>query len=273
MSLKSLAGSGLLTLLTFLATSLAQMTHEETVVRTAYAKLAYAVQLNEIYHFTSDSKGNLSERLRKNEIRFNLTDVRSGKISDITADKYADLVTEPDGRDVIHATVASIDYTERGKKVTMDTVSAQWGKGQTVNEDWNVPLSKLLPAIQDQNRAAFSRYVACTVTVDYQGKQETYKALWLFGQDYDSNPYTVAGDTIIGINGNSLHHVANHPIYPAVLLETPSGDKPEIRDWFAAHVVPSCGVDHDSCCDTQSLQCGISAANLQRSLGEREANR
>lgn len=259
---------GAMLLFALVGTGAASMTQDEITVRTAYAKLAYAVQINQVYSHTQDARGgSLSELLRTNELRFTLSNVRAGDIKDIASDKYSDLVTEPDGREVIHTGIATKQYTENARTVSMDTVEASWVGGQNISEDWNEPFSKVLPILQAQNDATFSRYVACTVTASYQGKQSTYKALWLFGEERNRKPSTVAIDTIVEINGSSLSYAVSHPIYPAVMIETKLADKPDVRDWLGAHVVDSCAVAKDVCCDPETLQCGLAATTIRQERG------
>lgn len=243
-----------------------QITREETVVRTAYAKLAYAIQLHEIYNFSGlKTEGTLAQYVAAREMHFALSDIRGGSLSDIQTDKYSDLVTRPDGREVLHVRNATIQNTENGKQAITNTAAAEWGEGQTVTEDWDLQMAKAVPILEAQNEAVLSRYVACTVTVSYRNKQSTYKALWLFGKDKQGNPFTLGIDTIVGIYGGALNYVINNPVYPAVMLETKLRDTPGLRDWFAAHIA-TCGASRDACCDPETLQCGISIASLQRSL-------
>jgi hypothetical protein len=111
------------------------MTHEETVVRNAYAKLSYAVDLNTAYMIVqANPKINPSELAGQVELkglRFQLGDFKVGNLADVADAKYSDTFDQyPAGQDVIRTSVATLSYNEVGGATgSMEAATAGWGPG------------------------------------------------------------------------------------------------------------------------------------------------
>ena|SRR5215831_18910279 len=126
----------------------AQMPHEETVVRTTYAKLAYAVNIGEIHQALSKnhdpSLAELEGRIAAKQLKFQLSNFASGPTSAIAKHNYADLVTKPDGQDVVDVGLGTYSFREdveekREVRETSETgAQARWAPGQNLQADWNV---------------------------------------------------------------------------------------------------------------------------------------
>ena len=77
------------------------MSHEEQVVRTTYARLSYAAQVNDIQALWME-KGHRQQidpiqfKLRMDQqLRFELSDFKVGPISEILPVNYSQLITKP----------------------------------------------------------------------------------------------------------------------------------------------------------------------------------
>ena len=121
-----------------LASANGQMTHEETVVRQTYAKLRYAVGLGTIHNLLSEdpqiTRAALDARMGQEGLQFQLANFTSGKLTDIGQRSYAELMTKPDGSDVLSISTGNHTYTEPDGTKTLD-VTAQvmgWEPGQEV---------------------------------------------------------------------------------------------------------------------------------------------
>jgi len=124
------------------------MPHEETVVRTTYAKLAYAVNIGEIHQALSKnhdpSLAELEGRIAAKQLKFQLSNFASGPTSAIAKHNYADLVTKPDGQDVVDVGLGTYSFREdveekREVRETSETgAQARWAPGQNLQADWNV---------------------------------------------------------------------------------------------------------------------------------------
>src|ERR1700731_2670780 len=210
-----------------------QMSHEETVVRTTYARLSYAVQVNEVHKAIADFAKDkaldnimLGQRLKAAELTFILSDFKIGNVTDpdISKTKYADLVTKPSGDslDITHGTTSfTTDSPADGSARPQHTESvialAQWAGSQTITEDWEVPWGKLFPLVE--HASWFTRYAAFKVKVNFQSRSREYRAMFLFGHDPRTGAeYIVPGDTVAGLTG-ALDFFARTAAYPEALIE------------------------------------------------------
>ncbi|MGB8579683.1 MAG: hypothetical protein WCD47_02580 [Candidatus Sulfotelmatobacter sp.] len=242
------------------------MTHEETIVRTAYAKLAYAADLNTVYRASRNHKitsEDMTKQIDAHGLHLTLSDFTVGNLSDIADKKYVDVAGQyPDGQDVIHAGLVTISVNNNnGQPVSSDTTTARWGPRQYALAP-NLTIRALMPILeQESGISPLVRYCSYTVTVSLQGKSRTYKAWFLFGD----NGQIAAGDTVLGSNGGALNYFLDHPVYPDILLHTDLGKIPAVNNFLAANARTEASCKHgDICCDAASLACGVAAAELGR---------
>lgn len=89
-----------LALLLLASLSLGANPQDEETVRTAYAKLAYAVQAQTVYRSVmmapTLTRAELATELQWNLLKFDITDMSSGAIADISAKPYSNFVTNFD---------------------------------------------------------------------------------------------------------------------------------------------------------------------------------
>jgi hypothetical protein len=266
-----------------LASANGQMTHEETVVRTTYAKLSYATKIGTIHRALTDetprhpagtsSKPHpltriaLDDRMAQDGVLFQLSNFSVGLISDLKRN-YSELVTKPDGSDVLSISTGGQTWAEDGKETFGVTAGVNgWNPGQVLTaENWNVPASELIPQTEHGNW--FSRYAAYTVTVQSQGKSRIYNAMFVFGTDDKGQEVIGAIDTVLS---GAVNYFVNRPVYPATLLKTRLRAKPVVADWLKSHQVfdATCkpGKD-DVCCDLTTLECGVAAQDVNSSLSQ-----
>lgn len=256
-----------------------QMTHEEQVVRTTYARLSYATQVNEVHRAIADAaKGKmldnatLSQRLKAAELIFVLSDFKVGNVTDadIGQTKYSDLMAKPSGDmmlDISHGvSTFGTDSPANGSQLPQQTKSViamvQWGTAQQVTEDWNQPWSKVYPSIE--NATWFTTYASFKVRVSFQGRSREYPALFLFGHNPTTGAeYIIPGDTIAGLTG-ALHFFATNNVYPEALIEGGVGkDIPAVHDWLNEQASPT-GKSHDDNCDPATAKCGVSSQDMNK---------
>lgn len=99
------------------------MTHEETMVRTAYAKFAYAVQQGTIGRLAieADSRGvpnhepwfTSDQRLTAAQVDFTLSDFVVGDVQEIVNRKATDLISPADGK-MLEPTSRNVSYSDQG---------------------------------------------------------------------------------------------------------------------------------------------------------------
>jgi len=238
----------------------ATMSHEETVVRRAYSKLAYAVQLKALYDSARSNSNpvEVAEAVRKNELHFTLTDFKAGDLSEIAQVNYGDLVSKPNGDSALSVSIHTERVDEGGEIVSSQLANTpKWTKEQILQEDWKAPMGKILPIIEQQNDGVhLLRYCTYSVTVEFGGRYRTYKAMFLFGKDKKGDEAVVPAD-IVNINGSSLSFFAAHPVGEGVLLRTKMRALPAVQNWMSEHAINGCPAHSiDTCCDAASLRCG-----------------
>lgn len=244
-----------------------QMTHEEAVVRTAYAKLSYAVDLNTAYQLaTSNPKldsATLRSEILVQGLHFTLSDFVTGKLSDIAQQKYVPTLGQyPDGQDMISVALSSVTHEDvGGRTAKTDTATAHWTKGPNGNPP-DLTVGEMMPTLQQESGLLLlDRYCTFTVTASLAGRSRTYRAAFLFAAGGE----VATGDVVVGLGGGALSRFISQPVHPDIFLQTSLGKQPAIHDFLQAgqRQDQSCG-SSDACCDLQTLQCGVSSAELRR---------
>ena len=162
----------------------ATMSHEEAVVREAYAKLAYAADVASVQRVVDSypDQINLGEAMQKiagNELEFSLSDFKIGNIADIKG-YYNDYVAEPDGGYVLSAGPSTNNTTVDNILVrTSLSANVQWTQGpSTVPNAWKIPAVSALSREIDGIR--YQRYASYRVILKFQGRERDYRALAVF---------------------------------------------------------------------------------------------
>ncbi len=240
------------------------MTQEEATVRRAYAKVECAVQLGSLFqrviHVKRPEPPSTNDTAETEQLTFELTGFRVGDLSDIGSTKYSELVTKPSGADGLFITPVIQNRREgdNGINYTTDMAAAHWEKEQLLLEDWNVPMVEAMKWAETNNSGSrFNRYASFAVAAKFQSRVRHYRALFLFGTDSKGNPFVLAIDTVMNINGGALSWFMAKPIVPDVFLNTSLKDNPVVRQWFENHRQTGCDSKAtDICCDLVSMQCG-----------------
>jgi hypothetical protein len=269
-----------LMLLASFSVATAQMTHEETVVRASYAKLAYAARMGVLVrnvlgapagNHVLDQPAELRRQMDA-ELTFQLRNFVVGNLSDIGEARWDSLVTKPRG-DLISVGTGYLPYrtpSSKGETLTeMNYILADWG---AVNEssgdlDWNMPVRKViadLPLDTLKPLVVYSRYASYSVTVTLDQHERTYLALFLFGKNPDGSEAVFTVDHILGMG--VLNFIIEHSIYPQPLLETHVREWPGVREWIASAGVSSEASVRDVVCDVVTGKCGIPTRLLEQSL-------
>jgi hypothetical protein len=135
------------------------VTHEETVVRTAYAKLSYAVQSRTVYMEAQKHPDlttvELAKRLQANELRFDISEMSSGNLSDIGSRPYSDFVAKPDQQEVLRITHDEETFEENGTRFTSYFAIPHWSQGDESLEDWDMPVKAAM--VYSGNEGKYSR--------------------------------------------------------------------------------------------------------------------
>ncbi|HXA86142.1 MAG TPA: hypothetical protein VNZ47_13760 [Candidatus Dormibacteraeota bacterium] len=245
-----------------------QMTHEEEVVRTTYARLAFAGQINEIHNQLKEKRKsgkhidrtNFQLRMQANTLQFELTDFKVGPLSDISQTKYSDLVTKPSrtGGDSLYIAAGNFNYSKDGMPSTSAIAMAEWGPSRDLNEDWDIPFAA--GYAQGEWAGQHQRYASFNVKVTFQGRSREYRAMFLFG----AKGLVSALDTVIDINGNALSRFIDSDAYPETLIEGGLGNEdPVVREWIDAKQVLR-GRQGTANCDPVAMTCGIHNGDIRK---------
>lgn len=242
--------------------ALAANPQDEALVRNAYAKLAYAAQTKTVFIealTNSDlTVAELSKKLQDNELRFEITAMSSGSISDIESRPYSEFVTRPDQQKVLSIPHETHSVTEFGKLLA-DSLFAtpRWTTmNGTSSGDWDMPIKALVYSYSG-NAGKYSRYVTATITVSFQGTSQTYHTLWLFS---DSDAICV--DLV---TGDIVRDFAKESAFPSVLTDTHLRYHPAVEQWLTStqRFDTSCKAGKlDVCCDS-AMHCGVLEEDLR----------
>jgi hypothetical protein len=244
------------------------MSHEESVVRKTYAKLSFAAQLGSIHRSLSKQIKNanpssMDTDLSRSELRFELKNFATGKLTDIANRSYANLVTKPTGGEALDISTGTFKYTSDDVNSTLEAdAKAHWTQAQDLSQqNWDVPVSQAIAAIDD--RASYDRYAAYTATVYFEGRSKTYSALFLFGRDKSTDREIVLAIDLVAGN-SAVGHFVDHSVYPAALLETNLRSNPAVSKWLNENNDASCKSDaKEPCCNPKTMTCSIAAGDVQ----------
>lgn len=249
-------------LLTGLA--LAANPQDEQVVRTAYAKLAYAVQSRTVYQEAQKNAKltslELAQKLQTNELRFDISEMSSGALSDIGPRPYSDFVTPPDAQAGLSISHEVDTFDENGLRFTSHFAYPSWQKAGIPSPDLSGITVKDMMGASIGNK--FTRYVTATITVGFQGRSRTYHTLWLFGSNDADDPLVV--DVVTG--QAAVRDFALGNAYPSVLTDTSLRSRLVVSNWLSAtqQFGSSCKTGkQDVCCDSTSMRCGVPVEDLQ----------
>jgi hypothetical protein len=256
-------------------TASAQMSHEETVVRTAYAKFAYACQQGTMIDISLEGMGidgvtnttglTNDQRLANARVTFSLGNFETGDASKVLGEKTVDLITA--SPEMLSATKKVTGYSEGGSVFPMHALDPRWTPTSALPPEPEMTLSTLL-RLQWQRKnpnVTWLRYASYTVSASYAGKTRgPYKALFLFGRDS-------AGDEMIEpadgtVDSQLLAVVLAEPLFPDGFVRTRVRNDPAIAHWVAENQMSCSAEQGDVCCDLVRLQCGLSRDDVARGL-------
>jgi len=255
----------LVTLLILSSLSFAQMTHEEQLVRNAYAKLSYAVDLNNAVQAQSANPKITADEVKRQveskSLRFQLADFKVGNLAEVAKTPYANLAGEMPAADseIIQTSLSTIRHTQKDQAdEVILTAVARWSQMPSVAPD-NSTVEQQMSEIEKGFRLAsrLTRFAAFSVTVTFDGRSLTYPALFLFSASGE----IVTEDMVVALGSGPLKYFASHPMFPTATTRFPKG---ALRDLLeSTQRTDTACTPGDACCDLAALRCGITAADLQ----------
>ena len=247
----------------------AEMSHEETMVRTAYAKLAYASEQNVMAQLAIESMSpetrtdtgmSNAQRLTAAQVSFTLGDFSVGSVQEIIARKAVDFITPASGETLVASPMSS-QFAEGGTMAEVRSLSLHWQSANPLPPE--LADTKLADLYQFQwhrlrPEALWQSYAAYTVTVSFQGKSRgPYRALFIFGHDTQGNETIEPEDGTTDAMG--LAYAIQSHLFPTPFVRTRLRGYQVIAAWLNTRQMsgPSCSVGlGDVCCDPSELRCG-----------------
>lgn len=262
----------------------ADMTPEETLVRTAYAKFSYASEQEVIADMANEAFGvkpgspeahtsaTYDQRLAAAQVTFKLGDFVVGNLSDIVNRKAIDLVSPPVGEMLTAATPVH-SFSAEGGSTTLYSVQPHWETASaTAPEVLNATLGEL-HEMEWRGQApttTWQRYASYSITVTFQGKNRgPYKALFIFGHDAKGNAMVMPEDGTT--DSTALATVLAVRLFPETLVRTAIRANPMVSNWLSASQKsgPACSRGQgDVCCDLIQLQCGPGGEDIADALSK-----
>jgi hypothetical protein len=258
------------------------MSHEEEVVRNAYAKVSFMCELVPVTHAAFDNKGKgktdlaaLDTAIAQDCPIFALNDFTVGSVSDITNEPLGQFITVPTPHDqVLQAHPLSINYNFSGNVTAWTGAKFEW-KDSHANGypfDQSLTVAKALQQKEllwsDQpSDTTFTRYAAYTINATFQGKSTgPHRAIFLFGTDASGKEVISPQDYITG--KGMLYHVLDDPAYPGAFLSSDKRDVPVVAAWVRSHEIsaPSCSAAAVKTICCSGGYCGISPVDFNRDM-------
>lgn len=259
------------------------MSHEEEVVRNAYAKFELLCSLKPITDAgisqLSDSKVDeqlISDKVKDATPSFELTDFKTGEIADIADEPWRKFVTPPSpGGRVLLGELTSFYYSESGNSNWWRVARARWSQSQNYPPDQVKGLFdrsvgesiKLGVPYWSNSPVVYTRYASFTVDVTFKGHSSgPHKAIFFFGTDSHGVESVAVNDLISGVQ--ALWEVLQKTEYPTGLLRSSLRDTSTVASWIRENEIPTASCvatkGDDICCSHG--HCGISVANMNRDL-------
>lgn len=247
--------------------ALAQMSHEETVVRAAYAKLSFASEQVAVAQLAMEATGletpkalvgvPSDQRMADTQLQITLSDFVVGNVSDIVNRKAIDLINP--------ATTEQLYIHEGYHSYVADKQEYQWYEPQPrwipapqiPAEMANVTFGEFLDS-QWAQKQPWTKYASYTVVATFQGKNMgPHKALFLFGQDAKGAEMVEPEDGIVDAVG--LARAMSKHLLADALVSSRLRDVPLVKTWVSAKQQSlNCSEEQGVCCDLASVHCGPS---------------
>ncbi len=262
-------------------TAFGQMTHEETIVRTAYAKFAYAQQQGVIGSLALEVGMKMpvpqryagmtaEQRLAAEQITFVLGNFVVGDVRDILDRRAVELIS-PAAGETLNVVGVTQDYAGTGAGWRCFVARWQPAVPQPPSLS-DIKLRDLyhLQWEKDRPETVWQRYASYTVTIRFRDKVEgPYRALFIFGHDPSGNELVEPEDGVVDVSG--LAYALHDRLFPDGLVLTKLRTYPVVANWLQANQVssPTCSVGQsDVCCDLIKLKCGPGRDDVAKGLSK-----
>jgi hypothetical protein len=260
------------------------MSHEEELVRNAYAKLSFLCSVDQLSHVAVDQlAGKKIDELALNNQTANLlpvftvSDVQTGLIPSIAHEPWGNFITVAQPADqVLQGALVSFSHADSGNQTEWYGARITWTpshshSAESEKQVLDMSVADIIKVASGQWAnlpVTYTRYAAFTVNATLQGRTTgPHKAIFFFGSDPRGNEVIAINDMMSG--SQALWDSVSKPTYPAGLLSSKLRDTPIVAEWLRRNEMPasSCNpAKHDICCSQG--HCGISVVDLNRELSK-----
>lgn len=217
-------------------------------VQRDYYAIPYAMQLTVLTDAVKAGQGKIHESPKAvssqqatmadaESFEVSLSNITTGKTSDVASQKFTDFVTVPGaGQEIVHLTVSRPDQSKDDK---YGSVKAQWGppaeRQSNAPDPSSLTMQDILTQLSDVDATSFNRYVAYTVTLRYQGQSVNYKAIYLFTPAEEGNGIQSNHQIVDLYLHGSRYSDFPQAYRPDRILVSSWRDIPALRDWLSNH--------------------------------------
>lgn len=232
---------------------------EERLVRLAYNKLS-------VYNMASKVReGKRFTESTAQSLKFNLSNFKTGSITDLENTKYVDVVSSPTD-EIILLTRNVVEPADSAKQDQMRTVfTAKWSPGKfSTFFDRNWTIRDLL-RIEVDKYYDVEKYVSYDVAVTFEGKSRNYRALVLVHGPLENLKLEFL-DAVTGIGGN-LTSVWREQFVPFGLKNggsTGQATQPTHDDLRAKVMRFLSSLEVSKTANTETLSCNAGATGLKQ---------
>lgn len=264
------------------------MSHEEEVVRNAYARLTLLCSLPPLTKAAGDQlfsgahvdASALDKQIEQAAPSFELSDFRVGDVKDIADEQWGDYVDFPkNGSFILRGEVVSEGHADDGFGTTWHSARVQWspvtGRNTEADQHYStLTVAKIIELGTNQwldnahkGPIAFTRYAAFTVNATFEGKSSgPHKAIFLFGKGQDGKPEFVADNDLI-TGQNPVWYFLNNPTDLSGILLGRLREAPVVADWMRNNVMPASDCPRNSevaCCSHG--RCGLAPVPFNQDM-------
>lgn len=238
--------------------------HEEEVVRSAYAALSFLCSLDPVYQAASTGKDatqlQIDRAVSDAVPSFIIANVRTGTVASIASENWSTRFSPPRNDDpvVLAGGAGEQYYTDpdipgahwRFMKVHWSTDNS-YTPGRLAEIQARTVGEAITSAAESQAWIAgkYSRYATFDVAVTFQGKTVgPYTATFLFGRDANGGEVVAPIDAVVA--GQLLWEALRQNAYPSDLIRFPKlRENPVLNRWIQANTSGSCSsARSDLCC-------------------------
>lgn len=270
-----------------LAANAQNMSHEEEVVRNAYAKFSLLCSLPPVAKAAIPQLAGvkvdtiqLQAKVADATPVFDLSNFQVGAIAAIANEPWADFVTAPSQPgEVLVGQIESQSYSDNGSQTSWQMINIRWkpfpkitpeGENKILSQTVATIIKIASPQWQPASMplVTYTRYAEFTVDVTFQNQSSgPHRAIFFFGKDAKGNEYVATNDVISG--PSPLDYVANNPseMEPSGLLLGKVREAPVMASWIRANVTSesACTEATQALCCSQG-KCGVSPVTYNRDL-------